>query len=351
MAALGRVRWLAGCLGVMTVIAGCGGGAGSTSQTAASSAAASPSTGTSQAAATSTASAGAKPTLLRVALPAGSFLDLPAWIGEKEGFFQKRGLEVHAAVSSIPFSQLPAALGKTYDLVIGSQPDLINAGSHGLDLVAVSGVNHDNPKTIPGSSVVVSKSSGITSVAGLAGKSVGAPSTTGNNWLTLLCWAKKQGVAPSSIRGLQAAAPEIPTLLKQGRFDAALLFQPLLNEAIKNGGVNLGDSYMGCFGKPMYTSLWLANGPWAQAHHQAIAAFRAGMTEAKQYMLTHVSQTRQVFVARSGLPAAVAASVPIDASVLQFRAVTAADLQPWLELMKQFQGFNQQVDLQKLVVP
>lgn len=144
--------------------------------------------------------------------------------------------------------------------------------------------------------------------------------------------------------------PEIPDLLSQGRFDGALLFQPILNQAIKNGAVDLGDSYTGCFGKPVYTSLWLANGSWARSHRKLVSAFLAGMTQAKQYMLTHIAQTRKVFVAKSGLPRAVASGVPIDASVLQFRPISPSELQPWLGLMKKFQGFQGSVNLNKLVL-
>jgi NitT/TauT family transport system substrate-binding protein len=283
-------------------------------------------------------------------VPAGSFLDLPTFIAQSQGYFAKRGLNVKAVVSSIPFSQQPAALGKAFDLIIGSQPDLINAASHGIDLVAVSGVNHDNPQTIPGAALIAPKGSPIKTIEDLGGKSVGAPSLTGNNWLSLLCWAKKNGVDPSSIRGLQAPAPEIPDLLKQGRFQSALLFQPLVNEALKAGAVNLGDSYTGCFGRPTYTSVWLASGAWARTNRGVINAFLAGLTEAKQYMVTHPSQTRQMFVARSGLPAPVASGVPIDPTVLEFRPIAASELQPWLSLMKEFFGFNQSVDLQKLVL-
>jgi NitT/TauT family transport system substrate-binding protein len=278
-------------------------------------------------------------TTLRVAVPAGSFVDLPTWIAQRQGYFRKMGLDVKATISSIPFSQQPEALGREYDLIVGSQPDLINAAARGIDLVAVSGNNHDSPTTIPGAVLVVPKGSSISSISALNGKSVGSPSITGNNWLSLLCWAQKSGVDPKSIRGLQAPAPQIPELI----------FQPLLNQALKNGGVALGDSYAHCFGMPQFSSLWLANGAWVRAHGKTVAAFLAGLTAAKQYMLKHPSETRAVFVARSGLPAAVAAAVPIDPRVFQFGPLPAADLQPWLALMKRFLGFSQSVDLQKLV--
>lgn len=350
MSRLGRVWATATALCALLAIVGCGGSGSSSTSSSSAPGSASASATSPTTTGASAASATAKLKTLRVAIPAGSFLDLPTFIAQSQGYFAKHGLNVKAVISSIPFSQQPAALGKSFDLIIGTQPDLINAGAHGIDLVAVGGVNHDNPNTIPGAALIAPQGSAVKSIKDLGAKTVGAPSLTGNNWLTLLCWAKKNGVDTNSIRGLQATAPEIPDLLKEGRFQSALLFQPLINQALKAGGANLGDSYTGCFGTHVYTSVWLASGSWARANRSVISAFLAGLTEAKQYMQSHPSQTRQVFVARSGLPAAVASVVPIDPTVLEFRPIAPSELQPWLSLMKEFLGFNQSVDLQKLVL-
>jgi NitT/TauT family transport system substrate-binding protein len=296
-----------------------------------------------------TAAANAPAQKLRVAIAPGSFLDLAPWIAQDQGFFAKHGLEVEATIPTVPFSQLPSTLGRDYDIILGTQPDLINAGARGIDLKAVGGVNLDG-KQIPGSALVVPKGSAITSIKDIQGKTVGAPSTSGNNWLTLLCWADKAGVDPESIRGVEAPAPQVPDLLGQGRFDAALLFEPLLGGVVAAGGTNLGDSYQECFGEPMFTSLWLANGAWADEHKPQIEQFLAGLTEAKQYIAEHPDEARELYVKRSGLPAPVAERAPIDPSVFEFRPITVDDLQPWLDVMQRLTGFDQDVDLNKLVL-
>jgi NitT/TauT family transport system substrate-binding protein len=286
---------------------------------------------------------------VRIAIAPGSFLDLAPWIAQEQGFFKERGLGVEAEIPTIPFSQLPSALGPEYDIILGTQPDLINAATGGLDLVAVGGVNLDGEK-IPGAAVAVPEGSGIQSITDLEGKSVGAPSLSGNNWLTFLCWAEKAGVDPESIRGIQAPAPEIPDLLQDGRFDAALLFEPLLGAVVNSGGKNLGSSYANCFDEPMFTSLWVSSRDWAEDHREAISEFLAGLTEAKGYMLDHPDEARQLYVERSGLPEPVASAAPIDPSVFEFRPITIEDLEPWLDLMRSLQGFDGDVDLSTLVL-
>lgn len=293
---------------------------------------------------------GSKARQLRVALAPGSALDLAPWIAQEEGYFENEGLAVEATIPTIPFSQLPSALGRDYDVIIGTQPDLITAAARGLDLVAVGGINMDSAK-VPGSELVVPGDSGIHDISDLAGKSVGAPSLSGNNWLTLRCWADKSGVDAERIRGVEAPAPQIPDLLGQGRFDAALLFQPLLGGVLNAGGRSIGNSYRECFGKPMFTSLWISKGEWARANGDTIAAFLRGLTKAKGYMADHPDEARAMYVKRSGLPAPVAKVAPIDPSVFAFRPVTVEDLRPWLDLMRSLSGFDEDVDLSELVVP
>jgi ABC-type nitrate/sulfonate/bicarbonate transport system substrate-binding protein len=286
---------------------------------------------------------------LRIALAPGSALDLAPWIAQEEGFFKDEGLDVQATIPTIPFSQLPSALGRDYDIIIGTQPDLITAASRGLDLVAVGGINM-NSDTVPGAELVVPARSDVKSIADLATKSVGAPSLSGNNWLTLKCWADKEGVDPDSIRGVEAPAPQIPDLLRQGRFDAALLFEPLLGGVLAAGGRSLGNSYDACFDEPVFTSLWVAKGEWARQNGESIAAFLRGLTKAKQHMADNPDDARAMYVERSGLPKPVALKAPIDPSVFDFRPVTVEDLTPWLELMRSVSGFDGDIDLSELVV-
>src|SRR5579863_4135471 len=89
--------------------------------------------------------AGASSTI-RVALVEAATANLPFQVAAQDGLFKKEGLNVSLSTPSIPFSELPAALGKQFDIVIGSQPDLIRAHTSGIDVVALSGLQKDNPK-------------------------------------------------------------------------------------------------------------------------------------------------------------------------------------------------------------
>jgi NitT/TauT family transport system substrate-binding protein len=340
-----RLRGHAGLLAVAVVLAalvaaGCGSSdSGSSTQSATT------------ASGSTSGSSSSGSTRMRVALVSAATADLPVQVADQKGFFKSQGLDVTVSTPSIPFSQLPATLGKQFDLVIGSQPDLINAATRGIDVVAVAGLQKDNPKD-PGAALIVPKGSPIKSIKDIAGKSVGAPSTVGNNWSSLQCWAKKEGVDPKKIRGLEGPTPQLPDLLKQGRFDAVLLFEPLLTPLVDGGAVNLGNAYEHCFGGTEYTSMWLAQGKWAKANQQAITKFIAALDQAKKEIASDPASASQLYVKTSGLPPAAAKRTPIiaDEFVFEQGAPLVSDMQQWIRLLKDLGTYKGDVDANSLVL-
>lgn len=289
---------------------------------------------------------------MRVALVQAATSNLPVELAQRKELFQKHGIDVTVETPTIPFSQLPAALGKQFDLVIGSQPDLISASAGGIDVIAVSGLQKDNPED-PGAALVVPEGSSIKSVKELSGKTVGAPSIVGNNFSALECWARKEGIDPSSIRGLEAATPQIPELLENGRFDSALLFEPLLAGLEEGGATNLGNAYEECFGGPnQYTAFWLAQGSWANENPGTISKFLEALEEAKDMIGKDPTEAREIYVETSGLPPEAAKNTPIIAEEFSFEQgqPIVENLEEWVEVLKENGTFEGEVDASSLVL-
>lgn len=316
---------VAGLIAVMAVAA-CGSSASNSASSSAASASAASSTSAQQPTGKSTA--------IRVAIPEDAPVnDVPVWIAEQEGFFAKRGLNVDAFVPNVPFSSQLAALGHQYDLVFTSQPDLIRAVASGLHDVAVFGGELDVPQD-PAAGLVMSPKSGVTSIKQLAGHSVGAPSTTGNNWLSFECWLTKSGVKPSSVRGVQVVTSEVPDLLNAGRVDGALIFDPILSNLIAKGNRYLGDAYPHCFGPGEPAGYFVAPTEWAQAHKLELAKYLAAFKEAVSFIATHKSVALATYVKKSGLPEKIAKTAVIYPPEMNPK-ISVADMAKWERLMKQ----------------
>ena len=330
---------------VPLVAAGCG---SSSSPSASSSASGAGSSATSSA--TTSASTSSTGTPIRVALVEAATANLPFQVAANDGYFKQQGLDVTLSTPSVPFSELPATLGKQFDVVIGSQPDLIRSHASGLDDVSIAGLQKDNPKD-PGAALVVPGNSPIKTIADIKGRTVGAPSTVGNNWTALQCWAQKAGVGPTDFRGLQGPTPQLPELLKQGRFDSILIFEPLLTPAVTSGDRNIGNAYAACFGHPEFTSLLLSQGAWANSHAQTIAKFVTALNEAKAEIAKDPQAAKELFIKTSGLPMAAAEGTPVIADEFDFAQgqTLVSDLQVWLKLLNSLGTFKGNVDPSSLV--
>jgi NitT/TauT family transport system substrate-binding protein len=330
---------------LVVVVAACGSSSSSNTGSGSSGASAS-STG----AASGSGSSGHM-TTIRVAMAQDSPpINIPVWIAQQEGFFKKRGLNVQAATPNIPFSSQLATLGHQYDLVVTSQPDLIRAVASGIDDVSVFGVVVDVPQD-PAAGLVMTPKSGVTDIKQLAGHSVGAPSLTGNNWGAFECWLQKNGVKPSSVRGVQVAPPELPDVMKAGRVDGGLIFNPILANLISTGNKSLGDPYQGCFGNGEPNGYFTATSSWANDNKVALAKFLAAEKEAVKFIAAHKDVAQATYAKLSGLPAKVAAQAVIYPPEMNFK-ISTADFANWEKIMKSIgQLPSNPPDPSKLVLP
>jgi NitT/TauT family transport system substrate-binding protein len=334
---------------LVVVVAACGSSSSSNSGSGSSgggSAAASSGSGSG-----SGSSSGGKGTTIRVAMAQDSpAINIPVWIAQQEGFFKKRGLNVQAATPDIPFSSQLATLGHQYDMVVTSQPDLIRAVSSGIHDIALFGAELDVPQD-PAAGLVMTPKSGVTDVKQLAGKSVGAPSLTGNNWGAFECWLQKNGVKPSDVRGVQVAPPQLPDVMSAGRVDGGLIFNPILASLISKGNKSLGDPYQGCFGNGEPNGYYTATTSWANANKDALAKFLAAEKEAVTFVAAHKDVARATYVKLSGLPAKVAAQAVIYPPEMNFK-ISVADFATWEKIMKSIgQLPSNAPDPSKLVLP
>ena len=290
-------------------------------------------------------------TTIRIANVPASLTAVPAQVAIQEGFFEEQGLEVTADTPTLPFNQLPNTLGKQYDLITSSAPNVINARENGLDLVLESFLERDSAEE-PGAALIVPADSPIKTINDLDGKSVGAPSVAGSNWTTLMCWAKNEGFDPQAIRGVEAPTPQIPDLLKNGRFDAALLFQPGYGQLLRDGYRDVGNSYENCFGERIMTSAYVGLGSWVSENKDALEGFHAALRDAVAWIDSHPDEARELWLETSGLPKEVAEVSPPRPGGFEIndgREQMLETAQKWLDVMRDVGVYDGDVQASDLV--
>lgn len=283
------------------------------------------------------------PTSLRIAfVPATT--SLPLHVAQEQGFFEDNDLDV-TLTAAANISDIPATLGRQFDLAIGTATDLIRAGAAGLDVVQVSG-NTVSTKDNPFVRVVAPADSGIKSFGDLAGKTVGSPTLSGVIHVGTLHAAKQQGADPATIKGVQAPPPSLPDQLNAGKVDAIEALEPFATSLVKAGNVSLGDPFSQ-IADPLATNFFIAQGEWARANTDAVARFVQSLEQAVEFIEQSPKEARTVLQGFTMLPPPVAQSVPLPTYDVEIRQ---EDLDRWVEVLRDVEGFDDEVDTSELVL-
>ncbi|MEX2291817.1 MAG: ABC transporter substrate-binding protein [Mycobacteriales bacterium] len=315
----------------LSAVAACGGN-GTGAETGAPGAPPSPTSG-----------GAAESTALRIAfVPATTAL--PLHVAAAQGFFEDNNLDV-TLTAAANISDIPSTLGRQFDLAIGTATDLIRAGSAGVDVVQVSG-NTVNTKDNPFVRVIVPAGKGIEDFGDLGDKTLGSPTLSGVIHIGTLYTAKQQGVDPATVKGVQVPPPNLPDQLEAGRVDGVEALEPFASQLVKAGNASLGDPFS-AIADPLATNFYISQGEWAEANKEAIGRFVTAMEQAAAFIEEKPEESRAILQEYTGLPAPVAASVPLPTYDFEIRA---EDLDKWVDVLEELGQLEGDVDTSKLVL-
>lgn len=269
---------------------------------------------------------------------------LPAWVAKAEGIFEKHGLDV--TLTPIQnLSLLPGTVGHQFEFAASTAPDLLKAVAGGLDVVATAGEAIET-KTNPTMQLIVRKDSNINGPKDLKGKVVAAPTLGAVMHSATLYWLKKNGVDPSSIRGVEVPFPNMGDQLKAGSVDAAEALVPFTTAMLAAGNVSLGDPMIAA-GDDVVFPFWISSGAWARANTSTVKAWIDALTESKQYMDEHPEEARAVLQQYSRLPPDIVQKVPLP--TYRF-TITPQEIAVWADILAELGQLPVSVDKSKLVV-
>jgi ABC-type nitrate/sulfonate/bicarbonate transport system substrate-binding protein len=269
---------------------------------------------------------------------------LPAWVAKEKGFFAAHGLDVTLSIAQ-NLSTLPGTVGKQFEFVPSTAPDLLKSVASGLDVVAVASEvfeTEDNPST----HVIVTKGSGIAGPKDLAGKLIATPTIGGVIHVSVLYWLKKNGVDPASVRAVEVPFPNMPDQLKAKRVDAVESLEPFAGALLANGNVSIATPLLSV-GKDVLFPFWISQGEWARANLATIKAWIAALEDAKSFIETNPAEARKIMALYTKLPEAVVQATPFP--TYRF-AIKPEDIQVWAAALKDVGQLDKEVDSSKLVV-
>ena len=198
----------------------------------------------------------------------------PVYVADSQGLYNDAGVTATIRHHGSDEGLFTALLAGQENVVIASGDEAAVAASQGMDLVSIG----QYYATYPGS-VIVPASSSITSLADLAGKSIGIPGEYGSSYYATLAAIKAGGlqtsdVTISSIGYTQQAA------LAAGQVDAVVGFTN--NDAVQMrlAGIDIREIPLDGASTPLVAASIITTREWAQAHPDQARAVVSATTQA-----------------------------------------------------------------------
>lgn len=270
----------------------------------------------------------------------------PLYLGMKQGFFAKQHLTVvphslqgGAAVAS-------AVVGGSLEFGFGATANLVQAVAHGLPLQFVA--NGDQAAASPSeewSGILVRKGSPITSVRALAGKTVAANATRGENELALDAVLMHAGVSPSAVHVVALPFPTMPAALAAGQVDAVTEVEPFVSAIKAKGGVALSPLFVGEQPSQMVAG-YFATSKEIQSDAGLVKRFVTAMNQSLAYAQSNPSAVRAIIPTYTSIPGAVAAKMRLPT---WSASINTASIQAQEQLMKKLGWISSVPPMAKLV--
>ncbi|MGX1309844.1 NitT/TauT family transport system substrate-binding protein [Amorphus suaedae] len=268
---------------------------------------------------------------------------LPLVVADKAGIFTDNGISVKWTVSNVPISDSIAALGRQFEVAMGTQPALIAAAGQGIPVVVITGGALDTAENET-SDIVAGADSGITDFDQLAGKTVGTLTLTGNIHFSMLNLLEERGVDPNSINWVIGTVPQLPDLLKAGRVDAIEEIEPFASAAVAAGGISLGDPFRS-IGDRAYVGMFVASRDWANDNKDAVLSFNKSLQQAAEWITKNPAEAKNILGSYTGLKGPILEKMPIpdfhfSETAADLGKEQRKDLQTWLDILARTSDFR-----------
>jgi NitT/TauT family transport system substrate-binding protein len=236
----------------------------------------------------------------------------PLYLGIKEGFFKKQGIQLKLTSIAAPPAVLQAVIGGHQDVGFAVTPSVLTAVASGADAKCIAPLagNVSTVKSQRSTGIAVLKGSPITKPQQLAGKKVAVSAIGGQQALQVQALVDKYGGDWKSVQLVPLAFGNMNAALKSGDVDAIASTTPFIQQAVADGGRVL--DWMESELAPNASLVCsVSNDAFIKAHPDLVTKYQKAMAQSLDYAKAHVSQARAQLPGILGITAAVAKTMPL----------------------------------------
>ncbi len=218
----------------------------------------------------------------------------PIYLGDEQGFFEERGLELELVQAQGGAAIVPAVLSGEYQFGFSNVTSLLLAKGRKLPLKVVAAGNSTtgDPEDDIGA-LLVPADSPIQTPADLDGKTVAINTAKNISDTVVRESARKAGGDPASIRFTELGFPDMPAALAGERVDAAFVLEPFKSVALEAGAREISAPYADTAEDLLIAAYFTSEQTLAQ-DPELVERFTAAMNESLEYAAANEEEARQV---------------------------------------------------------
>ncbi|MPY56861.1 ABC transporter substrate-binding protein [Streptomyces spongiae] len=256
--------------------------------------------GSSDSSGSSASSSGGTTTLKVGVIP---ILDVaPVYLGQKKGFYSKRGIKLELTPAQGGAAILPAVVSGQFQFGFSNTTSLLIAQSKNMPVKAVAnGVASTAKEGADFMGTTVKKGSPIKSPKQLEGKKV-AVNTLNNICDTSISESiRKDGGDPSKTEFVEMPFDQMPAALEGGQVDAACTPEPALSTVKAAGGMSIASSFYDV--DPNLTvAMYFTSQQYAQKNPELVKKFQEATIESLKYADSHPDEVREIVTTYTKIP-------------------------------------------------
>jgi NitT/TauT family transport system substrate-binding protein len=268
------------------------------------------------------------------------YANIPLALGEKVGIFAHYGLQVNLQ----PASNVNVIIANLHSghqqLGFVTTPLLLKADEAGQSVkcVAPLGIANNVNTAYPQNAVMVAKNSGITSLAQLAGKTVGMNQLAGSNELYLEAGVAQAGGNFSSIKLATVPFADMAAALKSGTIQAGFEVQPFITSGEQAGDQQLLAD-LDSLTSPWTTQCYAATSSYLSANTALMTRFAQAESQAILYAAAHPADALAEIATVSGLSAA-AAKADVPPKIVYTNDLAPSSIIQYANFMKKYNALS-----------
>lgn len=270
-----------------------------------------------------------------------------AMVAVDEGIFKKHGLDVEMTLIALN-STIPAAILSNSIQVGGPTSTVfLQSVDGGLDLVAIAGASTMNKTSNDAVAAFVRNGIEIREPKDFVGKKIGAPGLGAFLHVLFRKWLIEKGVDPKGVNFVEVTFPTMNDVLKARSVDGVLTAEPFIARMTAAGTGTVAVRYAADLARTEPIIFYAASRDWAEKNPDTVKRFRDAITEGAAIVNADRDKAAAAIAKFTKQPLELVKMVPPSQSS---PALSGIDLKWWIDVMKQQNMLQTDIDLSRIVL-